>query len=60
MNAYFISLVFISQSYFAVPKNVRINSTHYYIMKIPNKQQIHQTALNHSPDIDFTKFMNLY
>ena len=35
-----ISLVFITQSYFTVPKNVRQNSTHYFIMKIPNKQEI--------------------
>ena len=32
-----ISLVFITQSYFAVPKNIRLDSTHYFIMKIPNK-----------------------
>ena len=32
-----ISLVFIKQSYFAVPKNIRLNSAHYFIMKIPNK-----------------------
>ena len=31
------SLVFITQSYFTVPKNTRLNSTHYFIMKIPNK-----------------------
>ena len=31
------SLVFITQSYFAVPKNIRLDSTHYFIMKIPNK-----------------------
>ena len=35
-----ISLVFITQSYFTVPKSVRQNSTHYFIMKIPNKQEI--------------------
>ena len=46
-----ISLVFITQSYFAVPKN--INSTHYFIMKIPNKGELEQTAFNHSSDIDF-------
>ena len=34
-----ISLVFITESYFAVPKNIRLNSTHYFIMKIPNKQE---------------------
>ena len=35
-----ISLVFISQSYFDVPNNIRLNSTHYFIMKIPNKQEL--------------------
>ena len=55
-----ISLVFITQSYFAVPKNIRLNSTHYFIMKIPNKQELQQIAFNHSSDIDFQDFMNLY
>ena len=35
-----ISLVFITQSYFAVPKIIRLNSTHYFIMKIPNKSEL--------------------
>ena len=34
-----ISLVFITQTYFAVPKNIRLNSMHYFNMNIPNKQQ---------------------
>ena len=55
-----ISVVFITQSYFAVPKNVRLNSTHYFITKIPSKQELHQTAFNHSSDIYFKDFMNLY
>ena len=55
-----ISLVFITQSYFAVPKNIRLNSTHYFIMKIPNKRELQQIAFNHSSDIDFQDFMNLY
>ena len=55
-----ISLVFITQSYFAVPKNLRLNSTHYFIMKILNKQGLQQIAFNHSSDIDFKGFMNLY
>ena len=42
-----ISIVFITQSYFKVPKDVRLNSTHYFIMKIPNKRQLQQIALNH-------------
>ena len=55
-----ISLAFITQSYFAVPKNIRLNYTHYFIMKIPNKQELQQTAFNHSSDIRFNDFMNLY
>ena len=43
-----ISLVSIMQSYFAVPKNIRLNSTHYFIiMKIPNKRELQQIAFNH-------------
>ena len=48
-----ISLVFITQSYFAVPKNIRLNSTHNFIMKIPNKRELQQIVYNHSSDIDF-------
>ena len=55
-----ISIVFIMQSYFKVPKDVRLNSTHFFIMKIPNKRELQQIALNHSSDIDFTDFMNIY
>ena len=46
-----ISLVFITQSYFKVPKDVRLNYTHFFIMKIPNKRELQQIALNHSMDI---------
>ena len=35
-----ISLVFIAQSYFAVSKNIRLNSTHYFVMKILNKRKL--------------------
>ena len=54
-----ISLVFITQSYFAVPKNIKLSSTHYLIMKIPNKRELQQIAFNHSTDIGFQDFMNL-
>ena len=52
-----ISIVFITQSYFKVPKDVRLNSTHFFIMKIPNKRELHQFAFNHSSDIDFKDFI---
>ena len=48
-----ISIVFITQSYFKVPKDVRLNSTHFVIMRIPNKRELQQIALNHSSDIEF-------
>ena len=55
-----ISIAFITQSYFKVPKDVRLNSTHFFIMKIPNKRELQQIALNHSSDIDFKDFMKIY
>ena len=60
MIADMINNVFITQSYFKVPKNVRLNSTHFFIMKIPNKRELPQIALNHSSDIDFKDFMKIY
>ena len=53
-----ISLAFISQSYFKVPKDVRNNSTHFFIMKIQNKRELQKIAINLSSDIitkDFTE-----
>ena len=55
-----ISIVFITQSYFKVPKDVRLNSTHCFIMKITNKRELQQIALNRSSDIDFKDFMNIF
>ena len=55
-----ISLVFITQSYFSVPKDVRLNSTHYLIMKINNKRELQNIAINHSADIDYKDFIKIY
>ena len=55
-----ISLVFIMQSYFSVPKNIRLNSTYYFVMKIPNKRELQQIVFNHSSDIDFQDFMSFF
>ena len=49
-----------TQSYFKVPKDVRLNSTHFFIMKIPNKRELQQIALNHSSDIDFKDVIKIY
>ena len=55
-----ISLVFITQSYFSVPKDVRLNSTHYLIMKINNKRELQNIAIDHSANIDYNNFMKIY
>ena len=55
-----ISLVFITQPYFSVPKDLRLNSTHYLIMKINNKRELQNIAINHSADIDYKDFMKIY
>ena len=54
-----IYLVFITQSYFAVPRNIKLNSTCYFIMKIQNKQEFNQIAFIHSSGIDFRDFINM-
>ena len=55
-----ISLVFIRQSYVFVSKEVRLNSTHYLIMKTHNKKELKQIAINHSADIDYKDYMKVY
>ena len=55
-----ISLVFITQSYFSVPKDVRLNSTHYLIMKINNRKELQNIAINILADIDYNNFMMIY
>ena len=55
-----ILLVFISQSYFKVSKIVRLNTTHYFVIKIFNKRELQEITLNHSSYIDFKDFMKLY
>ena len=55
-----ISLVFITQSYFTVPKDVRLNLTHYLIMKINNKRKLQNIAINYSVDIDYKDFLKIY
>ena len=47
------------QSYFKVPEDVRLNTTHFFITKIPNKRELQQIALNHSSDITTKNFINI-
>ena len=55
-----IYIVFITQSYFKVPKDNRLNSTHFFIMKIPNKRELQRIALNHLSDINSKDFIKIY
>ena len=55
-----ISIVFITQLYFKVPKDVKRNSTHFFIIKISNKRELQQIAINYSSDVDFKDFMKIY
>ena len=55
-----ISLAFISQSEFNVPKDVRNNSTHFFIMKMPNKRELQQIAINHYSDINTKDLIEIY
>ena len=45
---------------FLFPRAARLNSTHFFIMKIPNQRELQQIALNHSSDIDFKDFIKIY
>ena len=55
-----ISLVFITQSYFPVPKDVRLNSKHYVIMKINNRKVLRSTEINYSAGINYNDFVKIY
>ena len=55
-----ISLAFITHSYFSVPKNVILSTTHFFIMKIPNKRELQQIAIDHSSDISTKNFIDIY
>ena len=55
-----ISLVFIMQSYFKVPKDVRLNTTQFFITKIPNRGELQDIARNYSSNISTKDFGNIY
>ena len=55
-----ISIVFNTQACFPVPKDVRLNSAHYLIVKIHKKRELQNIAINHSADIDHKDFMKIY
>ena len=55
-----ISLVFITQCYFFVPKDVRLDWTYYLIMKINKRKELQNIAINHSADNDYKFFLKIY
>ena len=57
-NKYIVYIHYIV--YFSVPKEVRLSSIHYLIMKIHNKKELQQIAINHSAGTDYKYFMKIY
>ena len=55
-----ISLCFLTQSYFSVPKDVRLNCTQYILFKLNNRRELQNIAINHSADIDYDDFIKIY
>ena len=55
-----ISICFLTQSYFSVPKNIRLNCTHYILFKLNNKRELQNIAINHLADIDYNDFIKIY
>ena len=55
-----ISIVFITQSYFRTPKDPRLNSTHYILMKISNKKELKSIAEEKSGNLDYKDFLKMY
>ena len=55
-----ISLVFITESYFSVPQDARLNTRHYFIMKINNRIELKNIGTDHSADIDYDDFKKIY
>ena len=55
-----ISLAFLTQSYFKTPKDIRLNCTHYYLMKIGNKSEVRAIADRHSTDVNYNDFLDIY
>ena len=55
-----INLCFLSQSYFSVPKDVRLNCTHYINFKLNSKRELQNIAINHSADINYKDFVKIY
>ena len=55
-----LSVIFITQSYFRTPKEIRLNCTHYFLMGIPNKKELQNISYAHAPELDFRAFKELY
>ena len=55
-----INRCFLTQSYFSVPKDVKLNCTHYIIFELNNKRELQNIAINHSADIDYKEFVKIY
>ena len=52
--------LFLTQSYFSVPKDVRLNCTHYVLFKLNNRRELQNIAIDHSANIDYKDFIKIY
>ena len=55
-----VSVIFISQSYFRISRDVRLNSSHFILMKLNDPREINNIANNHSLTLSNKQFINLY
>ena len=55
-----ISIVFITQSYFRIPKDARLNTTYYILIKMGNKKELKSIAEENSGHLDFKDFLKIY
>ena len=56
----YISLCFLTQSYLSIPKDVRLNCTHYILFKLHKERQLQNIVINHSAVIDYKDFIKIY
>ena len=52
--------MFITQSYFSLPKDMRLSSIHFLIMKMSKRKELQNVAINHSEEIDYNDIVNIY
>ena len=52
--------MFLTQPYFSVPKDVRLNCTRYILFKLNNRRELQNIVIDHSADINYKDFIKIY